>query len=131
MAQEVDFSVGKDLNSNAYVTSIKIGLPIEYKKFSLTPYGGWETWAEYQGNILTGKPFRDTYSMGLKLNFQFNERTSFYIDGYRFCTHNVKSYDDQNNLMDSKFIRSNEKWGHSMTAVRFGITAKINSFRLD
>ncbi len=131
VAQEVDFSIGKDLGSNAYVTSIKIGLPIEYKRFSLIPYGGWETWAEYQGNVLTGKPFREIYSMGIKMNFQFNERTSFYVDGYRFCTHNVESYDNQNKLMNSRFIEDTRKWGYNMTIIKFGITARINSFRLD
>lgn len=120
-SQEVDFRFsgvpGKQNRTDyLYRTSIRFGLPVQIKGFTIRPYGSWETWAAYIGSG-SGEPFRDTYGFGADIEWR-----GFYVDYYHYCSHPViseKGYQDK--------YPTPKAWDQQLTTVSIGYRARFNT----
>jgi hypothetical protein len=68
-----------------YRMKIQISEDITYKWITITPYGGWDTWSLRGKDIISGNPFTDTYSAGIK----FTLFSNWYMNISHHCTHQV------------------------------------------
>jgi hypothetical protein len=119
-AQVVDVSYGRAMDSNTFFTQTTIGLPIVIAKtVTVTPFFGWKTWSEYDSG-LSGKPFRDTYTVGGKM-----EWNNFYVDVYHFCTHDVVS-----NNVSYEYRYQRDTWMQAQTIVSIGYKKTFNTLEL-
>jgi hypothetical protein len=135
-AQTIDMSFGQVVNSplserNIYRMKIQISEDIIYKWLTVTPYGGWDTWSKWQGaNILSGAPFRETYSVGIKATL-FD---SWYVDFNHYCSHNVISSQDKRaevcTYENVHWIPSNQ-WDRALTTVTIGYKKTFSSWHID
>jgi len=139
-AQTLDMSFGQVTNMNVYRMKIQISEDITYKWLTVTPYGGWTTWSQWDSNHINGDPFRDTYDIGIKATF-FD---SWYIDVNHFCSHNVISprKDAETTLIDinsgktyhayenPKWIPA-KTWDNSLTVVSIGYHKSFSSWNLN
>jgi hypothetical protein len=100
--------------NHIYNTFIKVGFPVAYKDFSITPWGSWDTWAEFQNlkpsGLQSARPFQETYGMGVKLEFK-----GLFVEYSHFCRHNVMS-DIENNPN----WETSQKWSESLSLITIG-----------
>ena len=123
-SQEVDFRFsgvpGKQNRTDyLYRTSIRFGLPVQIKGFTIRPYGSWETWAAWG----TGKqvtPFRDTYGLGVDLEWK-----GVYIDLNHYCSHRVMSDKGYENKYQTPQV-----WDQNLTTISIGYRARFNIVQL-
>jgi hypothetical protein len=126
-AQTIDMSFGQVTNMNVYRMKIQVSEDITWKWLTVTPYGGFDSYASWTGyNIMNGSPFRDTYSMGIKTTIYDN----WSIDFSHQCTHDVinSHYPDGSVYPDSKW--KGHTWDSNLTIITVGYKKKFSSWEI-
>jgi len=124
-SQSIDIAYGRVFDyPKMFTIDCKVGLPILiHKQVLVTPYGGWKTWAMWDKN--TGNPFRDTYQIGMKIEYK-----NIYVDFNHYCTHDVVGdYVNGVPVDNDKWIHG-KQWDQHMTTISFGYKKTFDTWEI-
>ncbi len=100
-----EFRVGSDVSSANSFTYVLL----EFVQGPVTLYGSWRTWFEFDLDYASGYPFRDIYTVGVRLDWR-----NLFLDVNHFCNHPVYSP-----ALEDRW--QSNVWGETMTTISVGV----------